>query len=1140
MFDEETGRPTRESDRLEALQRIEECEKTGQIWLDLGDLALEELPRALGRLSHLRHLALGVCSFKAADGDEVIWEYDRRRRSAQPLTNLSSLAGLGALTTLSLAGCERVSDLGPLGALTGLVRLDFEGCKSVSDLRPLRTLTGVTQLSLRDCALVSHLGSLQTLTSLKTLHLGECASVSDLGPLQALTGLVRLDLNGCKSVSDLGPLQALTGLVRLDLNGCKSVSDVGPLRTLTGLTELSMGDCALVSDLGPLSTLTGLTSLNLNSCSSVSDLGSLETLTGLTWLDLSWCTAVSDLGPLSTLTGLDSLELMECTSVSDLGPLRTLSGLTGLCLDGCRLVWDLSPLLDLSKLEFLSIKETGVSLPDHLSKSSDAPAILASYRENKHAGGKKPLREVKLLLVGQGRVGKTHLRLRFFEQEDIDHHDPTLESTKHIDYTEGARHQSEDQWKGHRSEVPLIKLRVWDFGGQNELHSSHRFFLGSQRCFYILVLAADRPANGESRDSNRLNYWLRVIAQYGRRGEGNRAPVLIVVTRSDVERAKSYREEIDDALEAARKYEWFGAHVVEVVRGLGWSSGLSKTTHKAVWERHEAAAEVMNSAIRNHLGAVIDLDQEISPVYHAAKAFVQQAFSKERVGDETNLRTCLAGDDLKRFAELFERSEAQTSEEEREGLRRDCLGLLNSLGVVHWIGDVPEIDRQNPWNLRDIAFNPEWVRRPVYDLIRCRDTDPDRAGFLNDQQVRVLLAEREAGNPKSKELYEQLPFGREDRARILELMKACRLVFDHGAGGGLLVPDLLSATSLADENSPAGTWMYTAEFLPEKVFLRFIARHYDAIDHHADRCFRNRVVWQTEGESVFLEAHYSPPGATLPHILIGSATNQPLSKMVAPTVKTLFDEIYKEERLGHVRRELTEGGKPARLRATGRFVFRCEMMELPATRNRPAKSVPEFTIVWGGVDLGSTWSSLKGLGYLHRLIRQPGKLIPVGEFSRTERSDAAKRYKFRKKGASRPRKKLDDDLETVMAGNASESVPRRSSKFAEYSTKKLKQLREAAEFKQLQAPDSKTKETCRQQVEELTEEIDRRSNPELKRAMRSVQAELRKAVDELKTRMKDKGIPEQHWGHFDGCASSAGHELHFKYEKPQDIAWDTD
>jgi len=1027
MPDDEQAVPIPKSDRLEAVRRIRECEETGQTWLDLGDLVLEQLPPELGQLTRLRHLALGTTALKVTRDDQVEWLDSDSRRGA--LTDLSPLVNLTALSTLSLVGCTLVSDL---------------------------------------------------------------------GPLRTLAELTRLDLSSCESVSDIGPLGSLTGLTFLNLTKCGSVSDLGPLRTLTRLTILSLQGCASISDLSPLRSLTELTALTL-----------------------SFCDSLSDLGALGTLTRLSKLTLAQCELVSDVGPLRNLTELTLLILDGCKSVTDLSPLMDLSKLRYLDVRRTGVSLPDYYRDSFDAMAFQAWYRETMLATGKRPLAEVKLLIVGQGRVGKTQLRLRCFEGMGIAHHDPTLESTKHIDYTEATE----------RTEFDQVKLRVWDFGGQNELHSSHRFFLGSQRCFYILVLAADRPANGESSDSNRLNYWLRVIAEYGRRDEGQRAPVVVVVTRSDVERAKSYHEELDDALETARKYDWFGANVVEVVRGLGWSRGLSETTHKAIWERHESAARALGMAIYRHLATVIDLEEDISVIYHWAKAFVEKAFSKEQIDGDNNLRTCIAGEDLKRFAKLFEQSEAQKTEEEREGLRRDCLGLLNSLGVVHWVGDMPEINLQNRWNLRDIAFNPEWVRRPVYDLIRCSDTDPDRAGFLPDQQVRVLLAERQCGNPDATDLYDQLPFRREDRARVLELMKACRLVFDMAfddrAEGGLLVPDLLRATSLPDEDAPAGTWMVMADLLPEKMFLRFIARHYDAIDHHAARCFRNQVVWRTGSESVLLEAHYSPPGATLPHILIRSATpNQPIAETVAATLKALFQEIYRDERLGHVHIELTQVGKPTRLRATGRYVFRCEILELPATRNRPAKMVPKFTIVFNGVDLGSTWSSLVGLGHLHRLIRQPGKLIAVGDFSRAERSDAAKGYKFRQEG--------------VKAGNASPSLRRPSPKFATYSTKKLKQLCKAAGLKLERAPNSETKETYARQVQELTEEIERRSNPELKTGMRSIQAELRKAVNELKARMKDKNIPEELWEHFDHCASSAGHEFQFKYEKPKDIAWDTD
>ena len=222
---------------------------------------------------------------------------------------------------------------------------------------------------------------------------------------------------------------------------------------------------------------------------------------------------------------------------------------------------------------------------------------------------------------------------------------------------------------------------------------------------------------------------------------------------------------------------------------------------------------------------------------------------------------------------------------------------------------------------------------------------------------------------------------------------------------------------------------------------------YDAIDHHADRCFRNQVVWRKEWRERFVGGPLQSAGcgaAAHPHTV--RERKQPLPETVATTVKALFDEIYKEERLGHVERELTQVGKPSRLRATGGYVFRCEMLELPATRNRPAKTVPKFTIVLGGVDLGSTWSCLVGLGHLHLLIRQPGKLIAVGEFSRAERSDAAKGYKFRQEGGRRRQ-----ETRTTTSRRSSEtprtSVPRPSPKFAKYSTKELRQSRKAAELK---------------------------------------------------------------------------------------------
>jgi GTPase SAR1 family protein len=67
-------------------------------------------------------------------------------------------------------------------------------------------------------------------------------------------------------------------------------------------------------------------------------------------------------------------------------------------------------------------------------------------------------------------------------------------------------------------------LNVWDFGGQDIYHCTHRFFL-SKRSLYVLV--ADNR-----KDDTDFNYWLNIIEQFA--GD---SPLLIVLNeKNDVQR----------------------------------------------------------------------------------------------------------------------------------------------------------------------------------------------------------------------------------------------------------------------------------------------------------------------------------------------------------------------------------------------------------------------------------------------------------------------------------------------------------------------------------------------------------------------------------------------------------------------------
>jgi len=65
-----------------------------------------------------------------------------------------------------------------------------------------------------------------------------------------------------------------------------------------------------------------------------------------------------------------------------------------------------------------------------------------------------------------------------------------------------------------------IKLHVWDFGGQEIMHSTHQFFL-TERSLYLLVL------NGrQGHEDTDAEYWLELIQSFG----GN-SPVIVVLNK---------------------------------------------------------------------------------------------------------------------------------------------------------------------------------------------------------------------------------------------------------------------------------------------------------------------------------------------------------------------------------------------------------------------------------------------------------------------------------------------------------------------------------------------------------------------------------------------------------------------------------
>ena len=504
--------------------------------LNLGSTRVSDLGPLSG-LTSLQQLYLSgnlVSDVGPLSGLTSLQQLDLR---STEVSDVGPLSGLTSLKQLNL-GCNEVSDLGPLSGLTSLQQLDLWDAE-VSDVGPLSGLTSLQELDLAETQVIE-LGPLSGLTSLQKLKLWD-AQVSDLGPLSGLTSLQQLKLWDTQ-VSDLGPLSGLTSLQQLDLQYTQ-VSDLGPLSGLTGLQELNLRDTK-VSDLGPLSGLTSLQQLNLEE-TQVIDLGPLSGLTSLQQLNLPR-TQVSDVGPLSGLTGLQKLYLAE-TKVSDLGPLSGLTGLQELYLWGTQ-VSDVGPLsgltslqkLDLSEcsldqdyrkiwfnpaLEELFLKETKIpGVPTEiLSQNSQENCLkrLRAYFTDLDAG-QEAVRDIKFIILGNGRVGKTQICRKLRQEE----YDDTEKSTHGIQITSAPLHQA--------GETDPTRLQIWDFGGQDIYHGTHALFLRS-RAIFMAVWTPDMENeethiyDGQKFRNEPLRYWVNYVSKTA----GKQSPLLIVQTRCD-------------------------------------------------------------------------------------------------------------------------------------------------------------------------------------------------------------------------------------------------------------------------------------------------------------------------------------------------------------------------------------------------------------------------------------------------------------------------------------------------------------------------------------------------------------------------------------------------------------------------------
>lgn len=356
----------------------------------------------------------------------------------------------------------------------------------------LGRLTKLTSLDLSGNELRTVPECIERLTRLQTLDISDNKLTTQPEPISQLSQLQTLNVSSNQLTGLSESMSQLSQLRTMDVSNNRLTEFPESLAQLATLEELHIGANALNMLPQCLNRITSLRHLYVQSNRLV--------------MLPKW---IVEFKELRTLNLSDNLlkELPE--SLSGLTCLQTLD-LSG--NDLARLPESLRNLTQLNEL-YLH-RNDRLKIPREIV----GPTSIAGYKGGKTATNPasileyyfsrgRELRELKLIVLGRGEVGKTSL----------------------------VRRLNGNQLRQDESETPGINIsrlalnckdgrvlaRVWDFAGQLVLHAMHEFFFTS-RSLYLLVL--DERSDEAERDAE---YWLQLIRSHARS-----SPVVVALNKS--------------------------------------------------------------------------------------------------------------------------------------------------------------------------------------------------------------------------------------------------------------------------------------------------------------------------------------------------------------------------------------------------------------------------------------------------------------------------------------------------------------------------------------------------------------------------------------------------------------------------------
>jgi internalin A len=557
--------------------------------------------------------------------------------------------------------------------------------KDIEEIPPeVGDLDYIQNISVGNTKITSLPPEIGKVQSLRTLNLKNNEIISIPSEIGQLTNLISLDLSDNQLTTLPAEIGELKNLITLNLSHNKITALPREIGRLTSLQELYLHGNQLTALPDEIGQLNKLTILALGSESSENKLTNLPAgvgnLTKLQQLDLDnnqFTTLPSEIGQLSGLYrfGISRNRLNSLPpEIGNLVKLRVLRlgfnlltklpdeieklrALQRLWLNSNKITSLPRGISKLTYLITLDLRRNPLPIPPEiLSKVSNPKAILVYYLGLEKLNRKK-INQSKLLILGEGSVGKTSL----VQQILYGTFNPSQPKTEGIAINQWPMVSKSENLRAESASTiddqSPININIWDFGGQEIMHATHQFFL-TKRSLYLLVLDSRL-----TQEENRVEYWLKIIQSFG---EGS--PVLIIGNKID-------------------------QHPLDIDR-----TGLQKKYPNVVGILETSAAtgagiEDLKTAIAGQVNNLPHVRDLLPETWFTVKTKL------EELGKQSNFIT------QEKYLDLCAENEVSD-----ETSQRTLIGFLHDLGVVLHFQDDPRLEALG-------ILNPQWVTNGVYKIL---------------------------------------------------------------------------------------------------------------------------------------------------------------------------------------------------------------------------------------------------------------------------------------------------------------------------------------------------------------------------------------------------------------------------------------